>query len=121
MNNFLQNPVNSEQEKQILFYHKIFYFAQSTAFIVPIFYIYIQEKLGISFVQILQISALYSFLPIFLQLPCGIVADKIGNKINLYLCLILQLISCLSLILINGVLAFHLYLISINLAQSISS
>ena len=46
MNNFLQNPVNSEQEKQILFYHKIFYFAQSTAFIVPIFYIYIQEKTG---------------------------------------------------------------------------
>ncbi len=99
--------------------YKLFYISQSTAFITPILYTFLQEKLNLSIASILQIASSYWLLSIFLQLPCGIFADRWGVKSNLYLCLILQVISCLSLLFIGNVAAYHLYLICINIAQSL--
>lgn len=96
---------------------RIYYLSQSTAFITPILYLFVQNKLALSLAEILQISAVYGLLLIFFQLPCGIAADRWGTKGNLYVCLVLQIFSCCALIFLQGSLAFHAYLICIYLAQ----
>lgn len=99
--------------------YKLFYIAQSTAFIVPILYIYIQSKFELTPEEILKISSVYSVLSLFLELPCAIIADRFGSKNNLFICLVLQIFSCLSLLVIDSKIAYHIYLICIYTATAL--
>lgn len=94
-----------------------FYYCKSTALIVPILFLFLEEQLGLTVADILLISGIYYLLPMIFELPFGMLADKFGQKKILSLGLILQIISCAVLIFIDSVLAYHLYLISIAVAQ----
>lgn len=99
--------------------YKKFYISQSTAFITPILYIFLNEEFGIDPAVILKVSAFYWMLSLALQIPCGMLADHWGVKRNLYTCLCLQGLSCVSLLLIHNIVAYHVYLICINLADGL--
>lgn len=112
----MQTAIN----EQILWQrYKIFYISQSTAFITPILYIFLQDQLNLSALEILQISSYYWMLSIFIQVPGGIITDRKGVKSSLYFSLWLQILSCLVLLFIHHSLAYHLYLICISSAQAL--
>lgn len=100
--------INSEKVWNL---YRIFYIAQSTAFIVPILYIYLQNEFNLLPEEILKLSSFYALLSLFLELPCAVIADRWGSKSNLYTCLGLQIVSCLALLLVNSKFAYHIYLI----------
>lgn len=110
-----------KDEASLWKYYKFFYISQSTAFIVPILYLYLQNTLNISPVTILQVSAIYWIVSLLLQLPCGVLADRWGIKTNLYCYLFLQICSCISLIFFESVVAYHMYLICCTIAQALGS
>ena|GEM_PF-4650858 len=111
--------MDDSKSDRIWLLYKIFYIAQSTAFIVPILYLFLQTKYGLSSEEILQITSFYFFFTFIFEIPCAIIADRWGAKKNLIASLFLQIASCLSLILIKQKIAYHFYLIFTSIAQAI--
>ncbi|PJD96464.1 MAG: hypothetical protein CK425_05690 [Parachlamydia sp.] len=111
--------IKSISSKELWSNYTKFYISQSTAFITPILYIFLDEKFGMNPSSILKISAIYWIMSIGMQLPCGVLADRWGVKKNLYLCLFLQALSCISLLFIQHIAAYHFYLICIYLAEGL--
>lgn len=108
-----------EQNKKAWNLYRIFYIAQSTAFIVPVLYIFLQNKFNLLPEEILKISSFYAILSLILELPCALLADRFGSKCNLFICLGLQIASCLSLLLIDSKVSYHVYLICIYTATAL--
>jgi hypothetical protein len=73
--------------------------------------------LSLSLEQILQISSIYLGLSLFIQIPCGLIADCWGAKKNLFIYLIFQIISCFCLIFIDGHIAYHAFLLTTTIGQ----
>lgn len=112
--------VNSGKLKDFLFIKKnfrLFYYCKSTAFIVPVLFLFLEKELGMTVPQILMISGFYYLLPIIFEVPFGIVADRFGQSKILSLGLMLQIVSCLTFLFFDSHLTYHIYLFGMSLAQ----
>jgi len=104
--------------KQVKKNYNLFNTFRSTGFLVPILYLFIESKIGLSVESIVKIASFYILLPFFIEVPLGYLGDKIGNKKVIQFGLVMQIASCLSLLFLNGELAYHAYLISIYVAAA---
>lgn len=86
-------------ERNIYLYKYYVVFAEAL-FIWPIEILFMQEK-GLSYTEIMLIESLVSIMQLILEIPSGIVADKIGCKKTVLLGLICEIIAYVILIFVN--------------------
>ena len=91
---------------------------RSTAFILPIFFVFLDEHLHLTADKIILISGIYSLLPFFLEIPLGYVADRIGEKKVVAFGLIAQIISNLSILIFKDIIGYQFYLVAIYVASA---
>lgn len=94
---------------------------KSTAWILPILFIFITQQKNITNEQIIYTAGLFGLLPFIIEIPFGVLADKIGTQKILILGIIFQILSCVSLILASNQASYFFYLICINFASALFS
>ena len=112
----IDNKLTPDQQ-----YYRNYNLFKSTAWIIPILFIYITQQKSITNEQIIYVAGLFSLLPFIIEIPFGILADKIGTKNILALGILFQILSCMSLILVPSHVSYHFYLICINFASAMFS
>lgn len=91
--------LKNSYERNIYLYKYYVIFSEAL-FIWPIEILFMQEK-GLSYTEIMLIESLISIMQLILEIPSGIVADKIGCKKTVLLGLIGEIIAYAVLIFVN--------------------
>jgi len=86
------------------------YFFSSLYFYLPVITIYYQQK-GLSFLQIGSLWGIVTITIFLLEIPTGILADKLGRKTSIIIAMLFQLIGEILFLLAGNY--FHFVIISI--------
>lgn len=98
--------------------YRRYYILKTTAWITPIFFLFLKEQIGIGTAEVLKISGLLMALPILLDTPLGILSDRFGAKTLLTSGSLLQLASLLGFFVLPGPWSYFSYLVSIVVAEN---
>lgn len=99
-----------------IFRLKIYYLNKSTALLVAIFPLFLSDVLSLSETQIILAGSYFFLLPLFLEIPLGILSDIYGNKRVLYAGLIIFVLAFIFLLLLPTNFAYLTYLFCITVA-----
>lgn len=108
LNSSLQNFTRSFRSKtnaQLL----LFFTSLSPLFIGTILFFYMGSELGVPLDEILRVSALYAMMPLLLDVPMGMLADRYGVKKTLYGGLGSYVLSILAILFLPTPWSYHLY------------
>ncbi len=106
-------------KKNILLYKYYFVFS-GALFIYPIEILFFQYK-GMSFVDIMIIESLISLIQLIMEIPSGILADKIGCKKAVIGGIVLEIVAFLVLIVSIEMLWTFFYAITLAVGMSLIS
>lgn len=99
-------------------YFREFSVTKSTSLIIAILPIFLNDYKNISVQNIVLISSYFFLLPILLEIPLGVLADKLGAKRIISFGLILFILAFLFLLSVEGELSYFLYMLLITTASS---
>ncbi|TKE88711.1 MFS transporter [Vibrio sp. F12] len=101
--------------------YRFFYIGKSTAWVVPIFSIFLVNEKGMAVSDIVYIAGFFGILPFILELPFGVLSDKWSNKNILRLGLVSFILAFVSILGLGGVESYFLYMLFITLSSSLFS
>ncbi|WP_370930968.1 MFS transporter [Bartonella sp. DGB1] len=99
-------------------YFKIYSVAKSTALIVAVLPLFLSQSLMLSEADIILLGSYFFLLPLFLEIPLGVLADKYGNKKLIYIGLTIFLFSFIALLVLPGQTAYICYLLLITVSAN---
>ncbi len=79
----------------------LFEFLRFLSFTAPVIVLFWQEN-GLNMTQIMLLNAIYSISLMLFQVPCGVLADKIGRKYNLILSMVFTSLGAFTYFLGHG-------------------
>lgn len=104
LQNFARN-LRSYTHAQLL----LFFTSLSPLFIGTILFHYMDSELGVPLDEILRVSAIYAMMPLFLDVPMGMIADCYGVKKTLYGGLSCYFFSICAILFLPPPWSYHLY------------
>lgn len=87
----------------------LFFTSLSPLFIGTILFHYLDSELGVPLDEILRVSAIYAMMPLFFDVPMGMIADRCGVKTTLYGGLGCYFLSICAILLLPPPWSYHLY------------
>jgi len=96
----------------------LYYIFKSTAWITPIFFLFLQRQVHLDISQILKISGALMILPFILDIPLGALADYVGARKLLLAGTLMQFSSLLGFFILPSQVGYIAYLISIIVAEN---
>lgn len=95
-----------------------YYIFKSTAWITPIFFLFLQKQVQLNIADVLKISGALMVLPFILDIPLGALADRVGARKLLVAGTLMQFFSLVGFFILPGSIAYIAYLISIIIAEN---
>ena len=99
----------------------IFSILKSTAWIVPVLFVFIDQQMQLTMKEVLFWAGLFNILPFVLEIPFGYLGDIVGDKKIVLSAIAIQIMSCLALLFIDGLYGYQVYLVSIYAASALYS
>jgi hypothetical protein len=106
------------KEKSFKTRFTLYYIFKSTAWITPVFFLFLQDHIQLNVPEVLKISGTLMILPFILDIPLGLLADKLGSRVLLISGTVLQFFSLLGFFFLPPKFAYISYLISIIIAEN---
>ncbi|MCG9553431.1 MFS transporter [Vibrio sp. Isolate31] len=103
------------------FLYRLFYIGKSTAWVVPIFSIFLVNEKGMEVSDIVYIAGLFGVLPFIFEVPFGVLSDKWSNKNILKLGLVSFILAFVSILGFGGIESYFFYMLFITLSSSLFS
>lgn len=104
--------------KNFKFRFQLYYILKSTAWITPIFFLFLEKKAGLSISEILKVSGSLMILPILFDAPLGMLADRFGARKLLVSGTLFQLLSMMAFFWLPAPYNYLSYLVSIIIADN---
>ncbi|MFM6928172.1 MAG: hypothetical protein ACKOX6_06890 [Bdellovibrio sp.] len=104
--------------KNFKFRFQLYYILKSTAWITPVFFLFLEKQGGLSISEILQVSGSLMLLPILFDAPLGMLADRFGARKLLISGTLFQLLSMIAFFFLSAPYNYLSYLVSIIIADN---